>query len=167
MRDAWRLAVGTFTALRTAPPRHVDDRVLGRAMLLAPVTALPAALVWVVLGVLVGAGLVPPLVASVLAVTTTALVSRALHLDGLADLADGLTSGHDPSRSLEVMPNTLSLPLSLPSQSTRSWLSQYTGTTTRCEPGSGSGSANASTASRYDRRPATATARFLVIGTRM
>ena len=103
MRDAWRLTVGTFTALRTAPPRHVDDRVLGLSMLLAPLTALPAALVWVVLGVLVGAGLVPPLVASVLAVTTTALVSRALHLDGLADLADGLTSGHDPTRSLEVM----------------------------------------------------------------
>jgi adenosylcobinamide-GDP ribazoletransferase len=103
MRDAWRLAVGTFTALRTPPPRHVDDRVLGRAMLLAPVTALPAALVWAVLGVLVGAGLVPPLVAAVLAVLTTALVSRALHLDGLADLADGLTSGHDPTRSLEVM----------------------------------------------------------------
>jgi adenosylcobinamide-GDP ribazoletransferase len=103
MRDAWRLAVGTFTALRTAPPRHVDDRVLGRAMLLAPVTAVPAALVWVLLGGLVGTGLVPPLVASVLAVLSTALVSRALHLDGLADLADGLTSSHDPTRSLEVM----------------------------------------------------------------
>lgn len=103
MRDAWRLAVGTFTAFRTALPRQVDDHVLGRAMLLAPLTALPAAVVWVALGVLVGAGLLPPLVASVLAVLTTALVARALHLDGLADLADGLTSGHDPSRSLEVM----------------------------------------------------------------
>ena len=103
MHDAWRLAVGTFTAIRTAPPRHVDDRVLGRAMLLAPVSALPAVLVWVLLGVLTAAGLAPPLVASVLAVIATALASRALHLDGLADLADGLTSGHEPSRSLEVM----------------------------------------------------------------
>jgi adenosylcobinamide-GDP ribazoletransferase len=103
MGDAWRLAVGTFTAFRTGPPRHVDERVLGGAMLLAPVTAGPAALVWVALGLLVTAGLVPPLVAAVLAVSTTSLVSRALHLDGLADLADGLTSGHDPSRSLEVM----------------------------------------------------------------
>ncbi len=38
-----------------------------------------------------------------LALVVTALLSRALHLDGLADLADGLTSGHDPARSLEVM----------------------------------------------------------------
>ena len=38
-----------------------------------------------------------------LALVVTALISRALHLDGLADLADGLTSGHDPARSLEVM----------------------------------------------------------------
>jgi adenosylcobinamide-GDP ribazoletransferase len=42
-------------------------------------------------------------VAAVLALVVTALLSRALHLDGLADLADGLTSGHDPARSLEVM----------------------------------------------------------------
>lgn len=38
-----------------------------------------------------------------IALVVTALLSRALHLDGLADLADGLTSGHDPVRSLEVM----------------------------------------------------------------
>ena len=103
MREAWRLALGTFTAIRTAAPRHVDEHVLGGAMLLAPVTAVPAGLVWVALGALVVPGLVPALVAAVLAVVTTALLSRALHLDGLADLADGLTSGHDPSRSLEVM----------------------------------------------------------------
>ena len=30
-------------------------------------------------------------------------VTGALHLDGLADLADGLTSGHDRERSLAVM----------------------------------------------------------------
>ena len=50
MRDAWRLAVGTFTALPVAPPAHVDRPVLGRAMLLAPLTAAPAALVWLGLG---------------------------------------------------------------------------------------------------------------------
>jgi adenosylcobinamide-GDP ribazoletransferase len=103
MRDAWRLALGTFTALRVAPPRHVDDRVLGAAMLLAPVAALPAALAWVGVGLLVGASVLPVAVGAALALVVTALLSRALHLDGLADLADGLTSGHDPARSLEVM----------------------------------------------------------------
>ena len=48
-------------------------------------------------------GLLPYAVAAVLALVAAALLSRALHLDGLADLADGLTSGHDRERSLEVM----------------------------------------------------------------
>ena len=103
MRDAWRLAVGTFTALPVAPPAHVDRPVLGSAMLLAPLTAAPAALVWLGLGTVSTQGWAPVGVVAVLALVVTALISRALHLDGLADLADGLTSGHDPARSLEVM----------------------------------------------------------------
>ena len=103
MRDAWRLAVGTFTALPTRRPGRVDARALGGAMLLAPLTALPAAAVWVALGLAAAGGWVPSAVAAVLAVVATALLSRALHLDGLADLADGLTSGHDRERSLTVM----------------------------------------------------------------
>jgi adenosylcobinamide-GDP ribazoletransferase len=103
MRDAWRLAVGTFTALRVPQPVHVDRTVLGRAMLLAPLTTVPASLAWVALGVAASAGWAPSGVVAVLALVVTALLSRALHLDGLADLADGLTSGHDPVRSLEVM----------------------------------------------------------------
>ncbi len=103
MRDAWRLAIGTFTAVPVGSPTSVDGRVAGRAMLLAPVTALPALLVWVALGSLASLGAVPATVAAVLALGATALVSRALHLDGLADTADGLTSGHDPERSLAVM----------------------------------------------------------------
>ncbi|MFM6849944.1 MAG: adenosylcobinamide-GDP ribazoletransferase [Terrabacter sp.] len=103
MRDAWRLALGTFTSLRVGPPRHVGAGVLGRAMMLAPLTAVPASLVWAGLGLLAGVSVLPAAVAAVLALVVTSLLSRALHLDGLADLADGLTSGHDPVRSLEVM----------------------------------------------------------------
>jgi adenosylcobinamide-GDP ribazoletransferase len=103
MRDAWRLAVGTFTALRVPQPADVDRVVLGRTMLLAPLTTAPASLAWVGLGVAASAGWAPSGVVAVLALVVAALLSRALHLDGLADLADGLTSGHDPVRSLEVM----------------------------------------------------------------
>ncbi|MGO4663175.1 adenosylcobinamide-GDP ribazoletransferase [Terrabacter sp. 2TAF16] len=103
MRDAWRLAFGTFTALRVGPPEHVTDVVLGRAMLLAPLTTAPALLAWAALGTVSTTGWAPARVVAVLALVVTALLSRALHLDGLADLADGLTSGHDPARSLEVM----------------------------------------------------------------
>ncbi len=103
MRDAWRLAVGTFTALPVEPPGRVDRAVLGRAMLLAPVTCAPAAVMWSAFGALSTTGWAPAAVVAVLALVVTALLSRALHLDGLADLADGLTSGHDPARSLQVM----------------------------------------------------------------
>ncbi|GAA2491207.1 adenosylcobinamide-GDP ribazoletransferase [Terrabacter carboxydivorans] len=103
MRDAWRLAVGTFTALPVSPPVQADRAVLGRAMLLAPLTTAPAALVWAGLGAAASSGWAPAGVVAVIALVVTALLSRALHLDGLADLADGLTSGHDPVRSLEVM----------------------------------------------------------------
>lgn len=103
MRDAWRLAVGTFTALPVDPPSRVDRAVLGRAMLLAPLTCAPAAAVWSAFGALSTTGWAPAAVVAVLALVVTALLSRALHLDGLADLADGLTSGHDPARSLQVM----------------------------------------------------------------
>ncbi|MEW1953253.1 adenosylcobinamide-GDP ribazoletransferase [Terrabacter sp. NPDC080008] len=103
MRDAWRFAVGTFTALPVRAPEHVDRRVTGLAMLLAPATTVGAGLAWVVLALVVGTGLLPAAVAATLALTVTTLQSRALHLDGLADLADGLTSGHDRERSLAVM----------------------------------------------------------------
>ena len=41
MRDAWRLALGTLTALPVQAPSHVDQAVAARAALLAPVAAVP------------------------------------------------------------------------------------------------------------------------------
>lgn len=103
MPDALRLALGTFTAIRVPAPRHVDSRVAGRAMLLAPVAGTPLALGWLVLGAVSARGWLPGLVAGALAVGAGALLSRVMHLDGLADTADGLSAGYDRRRSLEVM----------------------------------------------------------------
>ena len=103
MRDGWRLRAGTFLVIPVRPPDRVDRTVAGRAMVLAPATAFPAAAVWLGLGLVARNGWLTPLLAAGLAVTTTALLSRAMHLDGLADLADGLTSGPSRSRALEVM----------------------------------------------------------------
>jgi adenosylcobinamide-GDP ribazoletransferase len=101
--DAARLAVGTLTVVPVRPPREVGGRVAGLAMLLAPVAVVPLA---VAAGLVVWAGdavLAPPLLTAVLAVAALAVGSRALHLDGLADTADGLAVPGDVPRRLEVM----------------------------------------------------------------
>lgn len=103
MPDAWRLALGTFLALPVLPPRRVDRHTAGRAMLLAPVTTVPALLVWAALAVVSVRGWLPPLVAAALAVGAPVLLSRAMHLDGLADTTDGLSASYDRDRALEVM----------------------------------------------------------------
>ncbi len=103
MRDAVRLAVGTLTGVPTRPPARVDRRTAGTAMLLAPLTAVPLALVAVLAHLVVAAGAMPPMVAAAVLLGLTALWSRGLHLDGLADTVDGLAAGFDRDRALEVM----------------------------------------------------------------
>jgi adenosylcobinamide-GDP ribazoletransferase len=104
--DGARLAVGTFSRLPVPAPRQVTRPVAGYAMVLAPVVglglALAAALVLLAGRWWLGGG-VDPLLAAALAVATLAWLSGGLHLDGLADVADGLGSRRPPAQALEVM----------------------------------------------------------------
>jgi len=97
-----RLAVTTFTVVPLRPG-PVDRRAAGVAMSLAPVigAAVGAALGGVVLG-LVAAG-APPLLAGVVAVGAGALLTRGLHLDGLADTVDALGSYRSGEAALAIM----------------------------------------------------------------
>jgi adenosylcobinamide-GDP ribazoletransferase len=114
MPDALRLALGTLTAVRVPAPRRVDRTVAGRAMLLAPLVGaalgLCAAIVLDVTRFAAG-GRTPSstvdLLGALLALATLAWLTRGLHLDGLADTADGLgvkgEGGGVRERRLEVM----------------------------------------------------------------
>ncbi|MFV2179929.1 adenosylcobinamide-GDP ribazoletransferase, partial [Actinomadura sp. LOL_011] len=98
-----RLAVTLLTVVPFPGEGRFDRGTARAAMLLAPcvglVTGGAAALVLLAGGAL---GLSATLCAA-LAVAATAAVTRALHLDGLADLADGLGSRKPAAAALEIM----------------------------------------------------------------
>ena len=101
--DAWRLAVGTLTAVRVAPPAVVDRRRAAGAMMIAPIAALPLGGA-VTLAALAGHALdLPPLVVALLAIGAAVIGNRAFHLDGLSDTVDGMAASYDRERSLVVM----------------------------------------------------------------
>jgi adenosylcobinamide-GDP ribazoletransferase len=101
--NSLRMAVGTLTALPVPAPRVINRRVAGGAMVLAPLAVVPLA---VVAGLIVWGGDalgLPTLVSAGLAIGAVALGSRGLHLDGLADTADGLSASYDRERALTIM----------------------------------------------------------------
>lgn len=103
MLDGLRLAFGTLTAIPVAAPTHVDRRVAGTAMTLAPLTQLPAVCLLLVWGWAVREVPVPAALAAALTLVALTLATRGMHLDGLADTADGLSASYDRASSLDVM----------------------------------------------------------------
>jgi adenosylcobinamide-GDP ribazoletransferase len=124
------MALGTLTIVPTPAPSTVDRRVGAWAMTLAPlVGALLAvfagALLWLLgwgggaLDVLTSSPLpagiqtylpgprsevyVDPTLAAALVIGLLAVLTRAMHLDGLADTADGLGSRKPAAEALDVM----------------------------------------------------------------
>jgi adenosylcobinamide-GDP ribazoletransferase len=98
-----RLALSWLTVFPVGTPADVDFGAARRALYWAPV-------VGAALGVL-AAGLLaalhslgaPPLLAGLVVVASLAGCTRAMHLDGLADTADGLGCYGGTQRALEVM----------------------------------------------------------------
>ena len=102
--DGFRLALTTLTVLPVRGPAGVDRATAGWAMRLAPLVGLLLSLP--LAGVLLGVERLtsgPPLLACVLVVALHALLTRGLHLDGLADLTDGLGSYRTPEQARAVM----------------------------------------------------------------
>ncbi|WP_042439308.1 adenosylcobinamide-GDP ribazoletransferase [Streptacidiphilus albus] len=100
--DGLRFAFGTLSVLRV-PVRRWDRPTAGRAMLCAPLVGLVLGLVAAAAGAALswlGGG---ALLASVAVVGVLAALTRGLHLDGLADVADGLGSNKPPEAALRIM----------------------------------------------------------------
>ncbi len=100
--NAVRLAFGLLTAIPVGRLPRVDRRSAGWAVLLAPLTTVPLLVVLVGAHAAASAG-APPLLLGAVVVTAGALLSRGMHLDGLADTADGLSAGYDAETSLRAM----------------------------------------------------------------
>lgn len=102
---ALRLSVGLLTVIPIGNVGEIDRRLTRTAMLLAPLVGLLLGALATL--VLVGARALMPsalgaLLAAVLAIAALAYLTRALHLDGLADTADALGSGKPRDAALEI-----------------------------------------------------------------
>ncbi|MET9863108.1 adenosylcobinamide-GDP ribazoletransferase [Streptomyces smyrnaeus] len=100
--EGLRFAFGTLTVLPVGVERW--DRAAARVgMVCAPVVGLVVGLLSAaVAAVLLVCG-ASALLAAVVAVAVPAVLTRGLHLDGLADVADGLGSGRPAEEALRVM----------------------------------------------------------------
>jgi adenosylcobinamide-GDP ribazoletransferase len=100
--DGFRFAFGTLTVLPVRVTRW-DREAARRGMMVAPAVGVVVGGCAAGLGLLLlflGAG---PLLAAVGSVAVPAVLTRGLHLDGLADTADGLGSGKPAEDALRIM----------------------------------------------------------------
>lgn len=98
-----RLAAGFLTILPVRPTGEISRPLARAAMLWGWLAVAPIAMAAAVLG-WAGQSLgLPGFLAGMLVVGVVAWGTRAMHLDGLADTVDGLGSGRDGERALEVM----------------------------------------------------------------
>jgi len=98
-----RMAASFVTILPVASSKPAADGAVARATWALPIAGLMVGLAGAfVYKVAIRFGLAPNL-AALLALAATALVTGALHEDGLADTADGLGGGRTRERKLEIM----------------------------------------------------------------
>jgi adenosylcobinamide-GDP ribazoletransferase len=103
--DLLRGLVAAFAFLTRLPVWRgpLSERDLGRAVGFFPLVGLVLGLVGMGLGHLL-ADILPPLALAAMVVALLAALTGALHLDGLADLFDGLAGGgRDRERALAIM----------------------------------------------------------------
>jgi adenosylcobinamide-GDP ribazoletransferase len=104
--SAWRVALSLFTSIPAGVTGTLDDDVAARAILWLPGIGL--LLGGLGAGVMLAAGSLNStgpgrLLGAALAVAVIAVLTGGLHLDGLADTADGLGSRRPAAAALDIM----------------------------------------------------------------
>jgi adenosylcobinamide-GDP ribazoletransferase len=97
-----RFALGTLTVIPVGVPRW-DRESARRGMEWAPLAGLVVGLAAAAVGLALLLLGTSALVAAVASVAVPAVLTRALHLDGLADVADGLGSSMPADEALRIM----------------------------------------------------------------
>jgi adenosylcobinamide-GDP ribazoletransferase len=101
----WRqftIALSFLTIFRLPVSGEITPRDLGRCYACFPIVGLLIGLITCLMVVTLQA-VMPPLLLAAWACAFMTFITRGFHLDGLADLADGLGGGYTPERRLEIM----------------------------------------------------------------
>lgn len=98
-----RMAASFVTILPVASSKPAADGAIARATWALPIAGLMVGLAGAVAYKISSRFGLTPNLAALLALATTALITGALHEDGLADTADGLGGGRTRERKLEIM----------------------------------------------------------------
>ncbi|MCW2911468.1 MAG: adenosylcobinamide-GDP ribazoletransferase, partial [Actinomycetia bacterium] len=103
---SWRVALSLFTVIPAGIGGDLDEGAAARAVFWLPAIGAGLGLAGAGAMVFVAAGELSPgrrLLGAALAVALLALATGGLHLDGLADTADGLGSRRPADQALEIM----------------------------------------------------------------
>ncbi len=100
--EQFRIALGFLTILPVGRSLQVTPERLGRSMALFPAAGLLLGLLLVVINSLLST-LIPRAVLDCLLLLIMIVMTGALHLDGIADLLDGLAGGKDREGILRIM----------------------------------------------------------------
>ena len=101
----WRqftIALSFLTIFRLPVSGEISPRDSGRCYAAFPAVGLFVGLLTSLMVLLLQA-VMPPFLLAAWACVFMTLITRGFHLDGLADLADGLGGGYTPARRLEIM----------------------------------------------------------------
>ncbi len=103
---SWRVALSLFTVIPAGVGGDLDEGAAARAVFWLPLIGAGLGLAGGAVMVFVAAGKASPerqLLGAALAIMLLALATGGLHLDGLADTADGLGSRRPADQALEIM----------------------------------------------------------------